>query len=175
MAHYEFDGLRPSIGKDAFIAESVDLIGDVRIADGASVWFQSVLRGDVAPISIGKNTNIQDCTMIHVDRGVPTVIGDGVTVGHKVTLHGCTVGDNCLIGMDSVILDHVEIGENSLVAAGSVVPPGKKFPPRSMIMGSPAKLIRELTEEEVQKYGNHYKVYSELASSYLTSTLKKID
>ncbi|MCK5884772.1 MAG: gamma carbonic anhydrase family protein [Bacteriovoracaceae bacterium] len=175
MAIYKYKNLIPSIGKNTFIADSVDIIGDVKIGDGVSVWFNSVLRGDVAPITIGDNTNVQDCSMIHVDRKLPTVIGSGVTIGHKVTLHGCNIGNNCLIGMDSVILDHVIIGENSLVAAGSIVTPGKKFPPRSFIMGSPAKLVRELSADEVDKYGNHFEVYSKLATTYIDGDLVKLD
>ena len=175
MAIYQYKDLIPTVGKNTFIADSVDIIGDVKIGDGVSIWFNSVLRGDVAPITIGDNTNVQDCSMIHVDRELPTIIGSGVTIGHKVTLHGCTIGNNCLIGMDSVVLDHVEIGENSLVAAGSVVTPGKKFPPRSLIMGSPAKLVRELSVDEANKYGKHFEVYSELAATYRDGDLKKLD
>jgi gamma-carbonic anhydrase len=167
MPLYQLGEWKPEVGESIFIADSADIVGRVKIGNHANIWFGVVARGDVDTISIGENTNIQDQSLLHVSSGFPLSIGKNVTLGHKVTAHGCTIGDHCLIGMGSIILDGVEIGENSLVAAGSLIPPGKKFPPRSFIMGSPAKFIRELTREEVEKYGNHYKAYLHEKDEYL--------
>lgn len=166
MALYSYDGVVPTVAENVFIAPSADIIGHVNLGRDASVWYGCVVRADVAPIEIGAGTNIQDGTVIHVDRDRGTYIGKGVTIGHQATLHACTVEDFCLIGMKALILDGAVIGANSLVAAGSVVTPGKVFPPGSMIMGNPARLIRPLNEEELQKYGKHYDVYCQLASAY---------
>jgi len=152
-----FQGISPTIAEDVFVAHSADIIGDVVIGENSSIWFGAVIRGDVHFIKIGKNTSIQDLSMVHVTHftledksdGTPTVIGDNVTVGHCVTLHGCTIEDACLIGMSSTILDGAIIGKESIVAAGSLVTKNKVFPPRSMIMGNPAKWVRELSDEEV--------------------------
>jgi len=152
-----FQGMAPRIAQDVFVAHSADIIGEVSIGEGSSIWFGAVIRGDVHFITIGKNTSIQDLSMVHVTHftrddksdGYPTIIGDNVTVGHCVTLHGCTIEDACLIGMSSTILDGVIIGKESIVAAGSLVTKNKVFPPRSMIMGNPAKVVRELSTEEV--------------------------
>ena len=158
----------PSIGKECFIAPNADVIGKVHLKDHANIWFQTVVRGDDDEIYIGKNTNIQDLCMLHVIKGVPLIVGENVSVGHKVTLHACTIGDGCLIGMGSVILDGANIGKNSVVAAGSVVPPGKSYPEGSMIMGSPAKVKRSLTSEEIEIFSNHYKSYLITKSDYLS-------
>jgi len=152
-----FQGILPHIASDVFVAHSADIIGNVSIGEGSSIWFGVVIRGDVNHIRIGKNTNIQDLSMIHVTHnshenandGSPTCIGDNVTVGHCVTLHGCTIEDACLIGMSSTILDGAIIGNESIVAAGALVTKNKVFPPRSMIMGNPAKVVRELSDDEV--------------------------
>lgn len=152
-----FQGVSPNIAKNVFVAPSADIIGDVRIGEGSSIWFGVVIRGDVNQISIGKNTSIQDRSVVHVTHytredksdGFATSVGDNVTVGHSVTLHGCTIEDACLIGMSSTILDGAVIGKESIVAAGSLVTKNKNFPPRSMIMGNPAKVVRSLTNEEV--------------------------
>ncbi len=166
MTIYKFKDFDPNIEQAGFIAKDCSIIGDVTLGKNVNVWFQTVLRGDVAPISIGDNTNVQDLSMLHVAHNGPLVIGKNVTIGHKVTLHACTIGDSCLIGMDSVVLDFAQIGENCVVGAGSVVTPGKVFPPRSLIIGSPAKVVRELTEDEISQYGNHYSVYLDLAKEY---------
>ena len=152
-----FQGLTPKIAKNVFVAPSADVIGDVVVGEGSSIWFGCVVRGDVNAIRIGNNTNIQDLSMVHVTHytkedksdGFPTIIGNNVTVGHRVMLHGCTVEDACLIGMSATILDGAIIGKESIVAAGSLVTKNKVFPPRSMIMGNPAKVVRSLTNEEV--------------------------
>ncbi len=165
----------PKIEKDVFIAPSADVIGDVQIGENSSVWFGAVIRGDVNSIHIGKNTSIQDLSMVHVTHytkedksdGYPTYIGDNVTVGHKVMLHGCVIGNACLIGMSATILDGAIIGQESLVGAGSLVTQNKIFPPRSLIMGSPAKVIRELSNEEVASLYLSAQNYVKFKNSYL--------
>ncbi len=167
MAIYEFGGVRPQIGAGCFLAPSADIIGKVTLANDVSVWFGCVLRGDVGEIVVGEATNIQDLSLLHITSGMPLVIGKNVTIGHKVTLHSCRIHDACLIGMNSVILDGAEIGENSLVAAGTLIPPNKKFPPYSFIVGPIATWKRELTSEERQKYGQHYRSYLATKAHYL--------
>ncbi|MEO5730976.1 MAG: gamma carbonic anhydrase family protein [Byssovorax sp.] len=140
---------RPRFGKGVFVAPNATLIGDVVLADGASVWFGAVLRGDVGGIRIGKRSNIQDLACVHVTENLSnTIVGDDVTVGHSAILHGCIVGDRCLIGMGSILLDNCEIGAGSVIAAGSVVTARTRIPPRSLVRGTPAKVIREVTDEE---------------------------
>ena len=174
MPLYSYKGIKPTLGDKVFIAPSADIVGDVILADNVSIWHNCVARGDVNWIKIGKNTNIQDLSMLHVTKDTPLLIGENVSVGHSVTLHGCVVGDRCLIGMGAVIMDNAIIGENSVVAGGSVVPPGKKYPPNSMIMGNPAVVKRELTKEEIELYGNHYKAYARYKDEYLDENLVKL-
>jgi carbonic anhydrase/acetyltransferase-like protein (isoleucine patch superfamily) len=144
-----FGGRRPRIGRDVFLAPNATLIGDVEIADEASVWFGAVLRGDIGPIRIGPRSNVQDLACVHMTEGLSAaVVGADVTIGHGAILHGCVVEDRCLVGMGSVILDNAQIGAGSLVAAGSVVTPKTVVPPRSLVRGAPAKVIREVTEAE---------------------------
>jgi carbonic anhydrase/acetyltransferase-like protein (isoleucine patch superfamily) len=164
----------PKVEKDVFIASSADIIGDVLLGENSSVWFGCVIRGDINTIKIGKNTNIQDMSMIHVTHaslekpeGNPTIIEDDVTIGHKVMLHGCTVKKGSLIGMSATILDGAVIGEESIVGANSLVTKGKKFPPRSLIVGSPAKVIRELNDKEIKELYNSANRYVEYKNSYL--------
>jgi len=154
-----FKNITPTIGEKSWIAPSADVIGEVSCGDDCSIWFGCVVRGDVHFIRIGHRVNIQDLSMIHVthykreDRsdGNPTIIGDDVTIGHRVMLHGCTIEHACLIGMSATILDGAVIGAESIVGAGALVTKGKIFPPRSLIMGSPAKVIRQLSEDEVKE------------------------
>ena len=154
-----YKGTEPKIGRNAWLAPGSMIIGDVEIGEESAVWFGCVIRGDVHRIRIGDRTNIQDLSMIHVthwkkpDRsdGHPTLIGSDVTVGHMVMLHGCRIEDACLIGMSATILDGAVIGAESIVGAGSLVTMNKIFPPRSLIMGSPAKVIRELNDSEVEE------------------------
>jgi carbonic anhydrase/acetyltransferase-like protein (isoleucine patch superfamily) len=165
----------PVMKKDVFVAPSADVIGNVKIGQDSSIWFGTIIRGDVHYITIGDRTSIQDGSMVHVTHyklddmsdGNPTIIGDDVTVGHKVMLHGCTIEDACLIGMSATILDGVVIGKESIVGAGSLVTKNKKFPPRSLIMGSPAKLIRELNDEEVAELYASASRYVEFKNEYL--------
>lgn len=164
---YEFKGLRPKLGEGCFIAPSAQVIGDVELGDHTNLWFNVVARGDINSIKIGKNCNIQDLTMLHVIESTPLIIGDNVSVGHNAILHACTIGSSTLIGMGAIVLDGAHIGENCVVAAGSVVPPGKKYPNGSMIMGNPATVKRELREEELLAYGNHYLSYIENKNDFL--------
>ncbi len=170
-----YKGIVPKVGKKVFLANSADVIGNVEIGDNSSVWFGCVIRGDINSIQIGKNSNIQDLSMIHVEHytkedksdGHPTYIGDNVTIGHKVMLHGCIVGNTCLIGMSTTILDGAIIGQESIIGAGSLVTKNKIFPPRSLIMGSPAKVIRELSGEEIDSLYESARNYVEYKNSYL--------
>src|SRR5512139_3794790 len=141
-----FRGTYPVVAADAFVAPTATIVGDVQVGSESGIWFGVILRGDVNSIRIGRRTNLQDGTIVHVTSGThPTVIGDGVTIGHGVKLHGCTVADGCLIGIGAIVLDGAVIGEGSMVAAGSLVVPGTVVPPCSLLVGSPAKVKRELT------------------------------
>jgi carbonic anhydrase/acetyltransferase-like protein (isoleucine patch superfamily) len=167
MALTPFRHLIPRVHIASWIHDSAQLLGDVVCESGVNIWPTCVLRGDCGQIFIGENTNIQDGTIIHATHGVSTThIGKNCTIGHRVILHGCNVGDNCLIGMGSILLDNVEIGENSFVAAGTLIPPGKKFGPNSFIMGSPGKLIRVTGEKELKVIADSVKGYCELANAY---------
>jgi carbonic anhydrase/acetyltransferase-like protein (isoleucine patch superfamily) len=144
-----YRGILPQVAVDAYVAPTATVIGDVQIGSEAGIWFGVILRGDVNAIRIGRRTNLQDGTIVHVTSGThPTVIGNGVTVGHGVKLHGCTIADGCLIGIGAIVLDGAVIGEHSLVAAGSLVVPGTIVPPRSLVIGSPARVKRILNEQE---------------------------
>lgn len=146
---YSFQGKYPNIHESVYVAPGARIIGDVTIDQDASVWFNAVLRGDEGEIRIGKRSNIQDNSTCHLYAGYPLWIGDDVTVGHNVILHGCRIQNNCLIGMGSTLLDDVEIGENCLIAANTFLPPGKKIPSNSFVMGSPGKIVREVTEKDL--------------------------
>jgi carbonic anhydrase/acetyltransferase-like protein (isoleucine patch superfamily) len=150
MAIYELDGATPQISDSAWVAESAQVMGNVELADDASVWFGAVIRGDTETIRIGRRSNIQDMSVLHADVGMPLTVGEDVTVGHKVMLHGCTIGDGSLIGIGAVVLNGARIGKGCLVGAGSLVTEGKEFPDGSMIMGSPAKVVRQLTPEQLE-------------------------
>ncbi len=173
---HNYKNFTPKLGKNTWVAESADVIGDVEIGDECSIWFGAIVRGDVHYIRIGDRTNIQDLSMIHVthykkerkaDDGNPTVIGNDVTIGHRVMLHGCTIEDACLIGMSATILDGAVIGKESIVGAGSLVTKNKIFPPRSLIVGSPAKVTRELTDEEVKELYASAKRYVKFKNEYV--------
>jgi carbonic anhydrase/acetyltransferase-like protein (isoleucine patch superfamily) len=149
MPLYEIGGHRPQIAPDAWVAPSADLIGDVHLAELASVWFGAVIRADNTPILVGARTNVQDGAMLHSDPGAPCTLGADVTVGHHAILHGCTIGDRTLIGMGATILNRAVIGEDCLVGAGALITEGKTFPPGHLIVGSPARAIRPL--DDMQK------------------------
>lgn len=166
MYLYSFKGEKPSIHSSCYIAPGAQIIGKVSILENSSVWHNCVLRGDVNTINIGKNSNIQDLSMLHITEDKALNIGNNVTIGHSVTLHGCDIEDNALIGMGATILDNARIGSYSIVAAGSVVSPGKVFPERSMIMGVPAKVVRALTDKELEMLDHHYLSYVKYASEF---------
>ena len=151
MPIWELDGAAPGLPEDgsAWIAPGAQVIGRVTLAQGVSIWFNAVLRGDNEPIMIGRDSNVQDGCVFHVDPGFPLAIGAEVTVGHKAILHGCTIGDGCLIGMGAVVMNGARIGENSLVGANALVPEGREIPPRSLVLGQPSKVVRSLDDETI--------------------------
>jgi carbonic anhydrase/acetyltransferase-like protein (isoleucine patch superfamily) len=163
MAIYQFEAWIPQIADSAWVADSASVIGRVRMDECANVWYGAVLRGDNDLIHLGRNTNVQDGCVLHTDAGLPLLLADNVTVGHQVMLHGCSIGEGTLIGIQAVVLNGVKIGRNCIVGAGSVVTEGKEFPDGSMIIGSPAKLVRALTPA-------HYDMLSRLAGHYVAQT-----
>src|SRR5450432_938475 len=164
-----FRGVQPQIHHTAFIADGAHVIGDVHIGEQSSIWFNTIVRGDMFYIRIGDRTNVQDNSVIHTRTGAhPTILEDEVTVGHSVTLHGCCVERGALIGIGSILLDEVRVGAQSLVAAGSLVSPGTIIPPRSLVMGMPAKVKRPLTDEEVRGLARNWQNYVEYSRYYLT-------
>ncbi|MDG6242916.1 MAG: gamma carbonic anhydrase family protein [Methanolobus sp.] len=162
----EFRSVRPSVSSTAFIASSANVIGNVTIKEHSSVWFNAVIRGDSSSICIGKRTSIQDNVVIHADEPHNVEIGDDVTVGHAAVLHGCRIADNVLIGMNATVLDGVEIGQNCIIGANALVPPGKKIPAGSLVVGVPAKVQRELTDEDIAHIRENAAEYVRLAGEY---------
>ena len=173
MAVYQLDDRVPEMHETAWVAGSAEVIGDVKLGEGASVWFGAVLRGDTDTITVGRGSNIQDNSVLHADHGVPLNIGENVTVGHQVMLHGCTIGNNTLIGIQAVILNGARIGNNCLVGAGALVTEGKEFPDGSMIIGSPAKAVKQLSEAQIEGLKRSAEHYMENARRYKTG-LKKL-
>jgi carbonic anhydrase/acetyltransferase-like protein (isoleucine patch superfamily) len=173
MAIYELDGAAPRIAESAWVADSARVMGNVEVGDEASIWFGVVIRGDTETIRIGRRSNIQDTSVLHADIGMPLTVGEDVTVGHKVMLHGCTIGDGSLIGIGAVVLNGAKIGKGCLVGAGALVTEGKEFPDGSMILGSPARVIRQLTPEQLEGLRLSAHHYVENANRFRTS-LKKI-
>lgn len=173
MAIYELNGDAPLIADSAWVADSAQVMGNVELAADASIWFGAVVRGDTETIRVGQRTNIQDLSVLHADVGMPLTVGDDVTVGHKVMLHGCTIGDGSLIGIGAVVLNGAKIGKGCLVGAGSLVTEGKEFPDGSMIMGTPAKVVRQLTPEQLQGLLQSAEHYVSNARRFRTG-LKKI-
>jgi len=174
MAVYELDGVAPEVAESAWIADSAQVMGRVSIGPDASVWFGTVVRGDTESITIGEGSNIQDASVLHADMGKPLVVGRNVTVGHQVMLHGCTIGDESLIGIGAVVLNGARIGKNCLVGAGSLVTEGKEFPDGSMIIGSPAKAIRQLSPEQIEGLRQSAKHYIDNARRFKAG-LRRID
>jgi len=174
MAIYQLGELIPQIAKTAYVAEEATLIGQVVLADDVSVWPGAVIRADNEPIHIGQGTNIQEGAVLHVDPGCPLVIEEQVTIGHQAMLHGCRIGKGSLVGIQAVVMNHADIGENSLVGAGAIVTEGKKFPPRSLVLGAPAKWVRELTDDEVKKLAGNSHNYVQRQQHY-RQALKRID
>ncbi|MFB8509403.1 gamma carbonic anhydrase family protein [Enterococcus durans] len=160
--------------KERFIAPNATVVGDVGLGEGVTVWYQAVVRGDSNTIKIGSNTNIQDGTIIHVDHDAPVEVAENVTIGHQCLLHGCTIEKGALIGMGSTILNHAVIGENSLIGAGLLVTEGKVIPPNVLAFGRPAKVIRPLTEEEIEKNRQNIQHYVDLGEKYLKGEFDQI-
>jgi carbonic anhydrase/acetyltransferase-like protein (isoleucine patch superfamily) len=172
---YEWNGMRPQIPDDVFIAPNSIVLGDVQIGKNSSIWFGSVVRGDVNYIRIGEGTNVQDLCILHVTEGkFPLIIGSYVTLAHRVTVHGCTVADHAFIGMEAVVMDGAELGEYSFLAAGSLLPPGKKIPPRMLAMGSPAKVIREINADEEAMMKSIPARYSARSKDYMDGSKFKL-
>jgi carbonic anhydrase/acetyltransferase-like protein (isoleucine patch superfamily) len=169
-----YRGQVPRIAPTAWLADDATVVGDVELGPGASLWFGVVVRGDVNSVRVGARSNIQDLSVVHVTGGThPTVIGEDVTVGHRVVLHGCTVHDRCLIGIGSVVLDGAEIGPEAMVGAGALVPPGMKVPPRTLVVGTPAKVKRPLTDAEVAHLRDSAARYVEYAERYRVEGLPR--
>lgn len=160
--------------KERFIAPNATVVGEVELGEGVTVWYQAVVRGDSNTIKIGSNTNIQDGTIIHVDHDAPVEVAENVTIGHQCLLHGCTIEKGALIGMGSTILNHAVIGENSLIGAGSLVTEGKVIPPNVLAFGRPAKVIRPLKEEEIEKNRKNIQHYVDLGEKYLKGEFDRI-
>jgi carbonic anhydrase/acetyltransferase-like protein (isoleucine patch superfamily) len=157
----------PRLADGVWVHDSAHVIGDVEIGAQSSVWFQCVIRADIHRVRIGKRTNVQDHTTIHVRHDLwPTILGDRVTIGHRVVLHGCTIADDVLVGIGAIVLDGVEIGSDTLVGAGALVVPGTKIPPRSLVLGSPAKVVRELRAEEIDRVHESADLYVGYAERY---------
>jgi carbonic anhydrase/acetyltransferase-like protein (isoleucine patch superfamily) len=173
MAIYELYGVAPRLHPSAYVADSAEVIGNVELAEGASVWFGAILRGDNDLMSIGRGANVQDGSVLHSDPGYPLTLGADVTIGHLVMLHGCTIGEGTLVGIGAVVLNGAKIGRNCLVGAGALVTEGKEFPDNSMIVGAPAKAIKELTPEQAARMRHAAEHYVENAARYRTG-LKKI-
>jgi carbonic anhydrase/acetyltransferase-like protein (isoleucine patch superfamily) len=174
MAIYELDGVAPQVADSAWVAGSAEVMGHVRLDKDVSIWFGAVVRGDCESISIGEGSNIQDASVLHADLGKPLVVGRNVTVGHQVMLHGCTIGDESLIGIGAVVLNGAKIGRNCLVGAGALVTEGKEFPDGSMIIGSPAKAVRQLTPEQIEGLRQSARHYVENARRFKTG-LRRLD
>lgn len=171
MSIYAIGDTRPTIAPSAWVADSAQVMGNVHLGENSSVWFGAVIRGDTETISIGAGSNIQDLSVLHADIGCPLAIGANVTVGHQVMLHGCTIGDNTLIGIQAVILNNAKIGKNSIVGAGALVLEGKEFPDNSLIVGSPAKAVRTVDDagaEQLRMSAVHYQDNARRFASSLT-------
>lgn len=159
----------PEVPDSAFVAPGAYLIGAVTLGERSSVWYGAVLRGDTEPVTIGARTNVQDGCVLHADPGFPAVVGEDCVVGHRAVVHGCRVGDGCLIGMGATVLNGARIGDGSIVAAGALVPEGKEFPPRSLIVGVPARRVREVTDEQAEEIARGAQTYVERAAEHRAS------
>jgi len=163
-----YEGKTPRLGKGVFVAENAALIGDVELADDVSIWYGAVLRGDIHYIRVGSRTNIQDNCVVHVEQGTgPTIVGDEVTIGHSAVVHGCTVGRGALVGIGARILSHAVVGEQAMVGAGAVVTEGMQVPPRTLVLGVPGKVKRDLTKEELERVDRSWKYYVAYKNEYL--------
>ncbi|KGA96382.1 transferase [Alkalihalobacillus alcalophilus ATCC 27647 = CGMCC 1.3604] len=163
---YRYRGTKPTIDESVFIAPGCHVIGDVTIGKESSIWFNTVIRGDEAPIRIGDRCNIQENSTVHNYEGFPTILEDEVSIGHNVILHGCTIRTGALIGMGATVLDGAEIGESAFIGANALIPPGKKIPPRTMVMGSPGKVVRELTDKDLEVIRMTIDTYKDKGKEY---------
>ena len=163
---YNFNNISPKIDKDSWYAPNSVLIGNVTLKKDANIWFNATLRGDLEPIIIGEGSNIQDGSVIHTDPGCPTIVGKGVTVGHMVMLHGCEISDDCIIGIGSTILNKAKIGKNCIIGANSLVTENKVIPDRSLVLGSPGKVVRQVTDEEIEHIKENARDYVENFKKY---------
>lgn len=168
MPIYSYGERVPSVHESVFVAPNASVIGSVVLSENTSVWFSATIRGDNETISLGKNSNVQEGAVLHTDPGLKLTVGENVTVGHQAMLHGCTIGDGSLIGIQAVILNGAVIGKSCLVGAGAVVTENKVFPDRSLIVGAPARLVRQLTDEEVEKLMMSARIYAERRGNFLT-------
>tara|TARA_R110000787_G_scaffold38692_1_gene97249 strand:- start:4012 stop:4539 length:528 start_codon:yes stop_codon:yes gene_type:complete len=166
---YQFEERVPVIGKEVFVADSADVIGSVELGDQVSVWFNAVIRGDTDLICVSAGSNIQDNAVLHTDPGIQVKVGRNVTIGHCAMVHGCVIGDNSLIGINAVILNGAEIGKNCLVGANALVPEGMKIPDNSMVLGTPAKVVRQLDEKMIRMLQSSAQVYVQKAASFRRS------
>ena len=173
MPIYRLGELEPQIHPSAWVAENAVLIGRVILGPGASVWYGSILRGDNEPITIGANSNVQEATVMHTDPGYPLTLGEGVSIGHQAMLHGCTVGDGALIGIQAVVLNRAKIGRNCLVGAGALVTEGKEFEDGMLILGSPAKAVRPLSDDDIARMKRGTQTYVDRAQRF-KATLKRV-
>lgn len=169
MVFLSYEGIEPKIGKNCFVAENATIAGDVTLEEGSSAWFCSVIRAEVAPIVIGRKSNIQDNCTLHTDLGYPLKIGDGVSVGHNTVVHGATIESNCLIGMSATILNGTRIGKNCIIGAGALLLQDSNIPENSLVLGVPASVKRSLTGEEIERIGMNANHYSQFAHEYLES------
>ena len=167
-----YQGIKPNIGRNAFVAETAVLIGDVRVGTHASIWYNTVIRADLNRIEIGAYSNIQDGTVIHLEKDQPCIVGEYVTIGHMAMLHGCVIEDNCLIGMGAIILTGAKIGKGSIIAAGALIPEGKIIPEKSVVMGTPGKIVRQVTEHDFTGHQGALN-YVEYAKVYLKEGSRK--
>ncbi len=161
-----FNGVTPTLAPDVFVAPGAMVIGDVTIGEGSSVWYNAVLRGDIAPIRIGKGSNVQDGAVLHVDEGVPCVLGDGVVIGHGAVVHSATVGNGAMVAMHATLLSHAKIGDECIVGANALVAEGKEFPARSLIVGVPGKVLRDVTDEQAEAIRENARRYATYAQKH---------
>ena len=162
----QFNGVAPSINENAYVSESVDIIGDVKVEENVSIWFGARLRADMNKIVIGANSNIQENAVVHVDIESPVIIGENVTIGHSAIIHGCNISNNVLVGMGSIILNNAKIGNNTIIGAGSLITQGKEFPEGVLILGNPAKVVRKLTQAEIENIQCSADNYVRLSKKY---------
>lgn len=162
----DFYGVKPKINENTYISESVDIIGRVEIEDNVNIWFGTRLRADMNKIVVGANTNIQENSVVHVDTNSPCIIGKNVTIGHGAIIHGCSISDNVLVGMGAIILNNAKIGKNTIIGAGSLITQGKSFPEGVLILGNPAKVVRELTDDEIKSIQKSADNYVNLSKRY---------